>query len=121
MPTRESIALTPFISISHTPTWGQRLIAPHRSFRDIPTGHVLLASSHTQRKMGGGFGTGMVCLAFWRPNLDAIINCQITNCVRFAHQLWPEALKHSWHCKSTNAGYAHTCYTVTQMHREKYV
>jgi len=27
MPTSESIALTPFISISHTPTWGQRLIA----------------------------------------------------------------------------------------------
>lgn len=55
--------------------------------------------------------------------LDAIINCQITNCVRFVQQLWPDpaaesqlkllmasgvdfgsepkALKHSWRCKST--------------------
>lgn len=77
--------------------------------------------------------------------LDAIINCQITNCVRFVQQLWPDpaaesqlklllmasgvdfgsvpkALKHSWRCKSTQTysqshTHTHSMWHIPHTHR----
>lgn len=87
---------------------------------------------------------GRVCANHLATQVDAIINCQITNCVRFVQQLWPDpaaesqlklllmasgvdfgsepkALKHSWRCKSTQTysqSHTHTACGTFHTQRE---